>query len=183
MLELNELAQGGRVLRIAQMGHPILLKKASKIEPSSDEAQQIIRDMAATIIDFGELAGLAAPQVYISKRIIFYTIHESRADDHLPNGLPMTVLINPSFEPLTDELILSWEACLSVKDMAGEVPRYKGIRYKYQTREGEWKEAEAWGYHAKVLQHEIDHLNGILYPMRMKDMRRFGNLNEVSKYS
>jgi len=181
-MNLEQLAQGGRVLKVARMGHPILSQVADEIDPTSMEAKQIVRDMAATVLDYGEIGGLAAPQVFIPKRILFYNVPKRRADEHNPDGVPLTIIANVTYKPIGEETITALEACLSLPEMAGEVERYKGISYKFQDMDGNWHEEEASGYHAKVIQHEADHLDGIMYPQRMKDMSRFGHLNEVLKF-
>ena len=181
-MNLEKTAQGGRVLKIARMGHPILSQVAEEIDPTSEEAKQIVRDMAATLLDYGEVGGLAAPQVFIPKRILFYNVPKRRGDEFNPEGIPLTVIANVSYEPITDEKVTQLEACLSLPDMAGAVERYKGVSYKYQDMDGNWHEEEAWGYHAKVIQHETDHLEGIMYPQRMTDMSKFGHLTEVLRF-
>ncbi|XP_022778906.1 uncharacterized protein LOC111320516 [Stylophora pistillata] len=165
------------------MGHPILQQRAEEIEdPKSPETQKIIQDMIDTLDDFGPVAGLAAPQVYISKRIIFYEVPKERADNYTPEGVPPTFLINPVLEPLGEEKELGWEACLSLPDVMGEVPRYNHIRCTAFNQAGEKVDFEAKGFHARVLQHECDHLDGILYPMRMTDMSRFSAMAEIMRY-
>ncbi|MCP4923795.1 MAG: peptide deformylase, partial [bacterium] len=171
------------ILKIARMGHPVLRQIAEEVEdPKSPETKKIIQDMTETLEDFGPVAGLAAPQLHISKRIIFYTFPKERADEHTPDGIPPTFLINPVIEILGEETDLGWEACLSLPDVMGEVPRYTHIRCTAFTKDGEKVSFEAKGFHARVLQHEYDHLDGILYPMRMTDMSRFGMMGEVLRY-
>ena len=182
MINLNDLAKGGRVLKIARMGHPLLCQPSEEIDPLSSEAYQIVQDMAATLVDFGEAVGLAAPQVFIPKRVFFYGVPKVRGDEYNPEGVPLSVIFNASYEPLTEEKIPDWEACLSLPHMAGEVNRYKGVKLTYQTLEGQWKTEEAWGYKARVIQHETDHLDGILYPMQMTNLSRFGYREEVLRY-
>lgn len=182
MIDLEKWGQEGRILKIARMGHPVLSQKAEEIDPLSQEAKLIIRDMAATIISLEKLGGLAAPQVFIPKRILFYNIPEFRTDEHTPKEWPMTVLVNASYTPLSDEMVMGWEACFSLPDLAGEVPRYKGIQVKYQNLEGQWQTEDVWGFRARVIQHEVDHLDGILYPKQMQDMSRFGYFEEVAKF-
>ena len=121
--------------------------------------------------------GLAAPQIYVSKRIVAFYISGARAkredgaeEDAELDGVPLTVLINPLVEPLNDVMALGWEACLSVPGLIGEVPRYTAVRYRGWTPKGEEILREAQGFHARVVQHECDHLDGILYPQRMTDL-------------
>lgn len=179
---IESLSKGGRILKIARMGHPVLQKQAEEIDPQSSEANEIIRDMAATLADWGVCGGLAAPQVFVSKRIFFYNVPPNRSDKYTPNGFPMSIAFNARYKPLSESTELDWEACFSLPDFVGEVPRYSGIEFTYQNRQGEWITEEAWGYKARVIQHETDHLDGILYPMRMKDKSRLGYRKEILKY-
>jgi peptide deformylase len=141
------------------MGHPILKEVAA-----------LVADMKDTLADING-AGLAAPQVYVSKRLFIYRIPEGR----IPPGsgqqpVDWTALVNPAITPLDDEKKLNWERCLSIPGLHGKVPRHTRIKCAYQTLEGEAVEIEAHGFHAMILQHEYDHLDGILYPMRMTDL-------------
>ena len=162
------------ILKIIRMGHPVLTKKAKEIkDPTSKEVAHIVDDMIATIEDMGDYAGLAAPQVHISLRIVILT----------PNGEPpLTVMINPTWHHISEEKELGWEGCFSIPDMLGEVPRYRSIKYNYYDLEGKKISKEAHGFHARVVQHECDHLDGILYPQRMKDFSRFGFVKEIVKH-
>ena len=180
------------ILKIARMGHSVLKARAEPVsEPKSQEIQQLVRDMAETLEDAGGI-GLAAPQVHVSKRVvIFYVPGERRAATGEPaEDIPLTVLINPEIEPLSEEKASGVEACLSVPGLAGPVPRFTHIRYRALDLQGRMFEREARGYHARVVQHECDHLDGILYPMRMTDLsqlafveelRRFGDVEKVEE--
>ncbi|MEO1192371.1 MAG: peptide deformylase [Pseudomonadota bacterium] len=151
------------ILKIARMGHPILKQPAEAVaDPTALEIKRLVRDMLETMEDAGG-TGLAAPQVHVGLRVVVFFVSGA-----VP--VPMTVLINPEIEPLSDARALGWEACLSVPDLAGLVPRYTKIRYRGQDLEGRWIEREAEDYHARVVQHEVDHLDGRLYPQRMEDM-------------
>ena len=133
--------------------------------------------------------GLAAPQVHVSWRIVVYKVERSRAaaeddgedDGGDDRGVPTTALINPVLEPVGDDTNVGFEACLSVPGMAGPVRRFSHIRYRYQTLDGDTVEGEARDFHARVLQHECDHLDGVLYPMRIEDMAQFGFVEELQK--
>ena len=167
------------ILKIARMGHPLLMGRAQKVEdPTSPLVREVVSDMVDTMIDAPGV-GLAAPQVHIPQRIVIYRVPPERAANE--KGIPLTVLINPEIEPLTDNMEEGVEGCLSLPDMAGMVPRYSHIRYRAFNLEGRCVEVEAKGYHARIVQHECDHLDGILYPMRMKDLSRLGYVDEMSK--
>src|SRR5688572_26312295 len=156
------------ILKIARMGHPVLVQRAQPIEdPSGEELRRLVADMAETMID-AEGIGLAAPQVHRSLRLILFLDAEDRAE---VNGRRPLALINPEVEPLEDTLESGWEGCLSIPGIRGVVPRYARIGYRGLTLDGRTIEREAQGLHARVVQHEVDHLDGILYPMRMPDLR------------
>jgi peptide deformylase len=164
------------------MGNPILRLKANAVEPEhADSLTTIIPDMIATMRDAGGV-GLAAPQIGISLRLMVFEVPVGRAtnlDGDKPCGIQ--VLINPSFNPATSEKELGWEGCLSIPGLRGEVPRYKEITYTGFNGEGAPIETFASGFHARVMQHEMDHLDGILYPDRMIDLTRFGYVEEFTK--
>ncbi|MEQ8653528.1 MAG: peptide deformylase [Kiloniellales bacterium] len=155
------------LLKIARMGHPVLRQVAKPVaDPKAPEIKRLVRDMLETMDDASG-TGLAAPQVHVPLRLVVFFISPN---PDLPDGLPLTVLINPEITPLSEAKVLGWEGCLSVPDLAGEVPRYSEIRYRGFDLEGNPIEREARGYHARVVQHEVDHLDGILYPQRMEDL-------------
>ncbi len=160
------------------MGHPLLLKKSEEIkEFSTIFLKKIIYDMSETMIDYKGI-GLAAPQVHISKRIIVFR----NPDIEELDKINITPLINPIFEPLGNEKEDDWEGCLSIPQMQGLVRRFKKIKYHGYDLTGKKIENEAEGLHARVIQHEIDHLDGILYTKRLADQKAFGFENEISKY-
>lgn len=160
------------ILKIARMGHPVLRRTAAAVEdPTVPRIHALIRNMIETMQD-ADGAGLAAPQVHVPLRVvIFHVPGEEQAEEGeeaAPD--PLTVLINPQIEPLTEETELGWEGCLSVPGLLGAVPRYTKIRYSGVAPDGSRIECEAEGFHARVVQHECDHLDGILYPQRMTDL-------------
>ncbi|MGH6931386.1 MAG: peptide deformylase [Dongiaceae bacterium] len=161
------------ILKIARMGHPILRRPADPVAaPAAPEIRLLVRDMLETLADIGGV-GLAAPQVHVSKRVVIFEVpsdRAARAGNGEAQAVAMTVLINPEIEPLSEETEPGWEACLSVPGLTGVVPRFTRIRYRGFGLRGEVIEREASGFHARVVQHECDHLDGILYPMRMTDM-------------
>lgn len=168
------------ILKLARMGHPILGKVAQPIsDPLAPDIQRLIADMEETLEDEGGV-GLAAPQVHLSLRLILFSVPAGRGGEDSPE-IPLTALINPEIEILDPETEAAIEACLSLPDMAGKVSRPRRIRYRGLGADGAPIEAEAEGFHARVLQHEIDHLDGILYPMRMTDLTTFGYVDALKK--
>ena len=169
------------ILKIARMGHPVLKRVAQPIDdPGAPEVRRLVNDMLDTLEDAGG-TGLAAPQVHVPRRLVLFYVSTERAQrengredgEDAPDEaeeVPLTVLVNPTFEPLGEEMVVSWEACLSLPDLAGRVPRYKAVRYRGLDLRGEEIVREARGFHARVVQHECDHLDGVLYPQRMTDL-------------
>lgn len=153
------------------MGHPVLRQPAQDVEdPTSPEIRDLIEDMIETMED-ADGAGLAAPQVHVPLRLVIFHVPDERADGEGDEGLvPLTVLINPVIEPLTEEKDMGWEGCLSVPGLIGAVPRYTKIRYQGVDPDGRAIDCVAEGFHARVVQHECDHLDGMLYPQRMTDL-------------
>ena len=166
------------ILKIARVGHPILLKKSDEIEEfSTNKLKKIIYDMSETMIDYNGI-GLAGPQVHISKRVIIFRNPETNDGQKIK----ITPLINPTFKPITNEQEDDWEGCLSIPGMQGLVRRYKKIKYSGYDMEGNKIDNEAEGLHARVVQHEIDHLDGILYTDRLADKKAFGFEKEIIEY-
>ena len=159
------------ILKIARMGHPVLRRRADPVaDPTAPRIQALVRNMIETMQD-ADGAGLAAPQVHVPLRVVIFHVPESRAGTGENDGpMPLTVLINPEIEPLSEETALGWEGCLSVPGLVGAVPRFTRIRYAGLTPSGERIEREAADFHARVVQHECDHLDGMLYPQRMTDL-------------
>ncbi len=159
------------ILKIARMGHPVLRHRAKPVDdPAAPPIRALIRNMIETMHDANG-AGLAAPQVHVPLRVVVFHVPEERAgDDDGASPQPLTVLINPEIEALTEETALGWEGCLSVPGLIGAVPRFTKIRYSGLAPDGSRIEREAEGFHARVVQHECDHLDGILYPQRMTDL-------------
>src|SRR5690606_29913563 len=120
----------------------------------------------------------------VSKRVVIFFVPGSRrtGEGEAPDDIPLTVLVNPEIEPLTEEKALGVEACLSVPGLAGQVPRWTRIRYRALDLHGRMFEREASGYHARVVQHECDHLDGILYPMRMTDLSSLAYVEEMRRF-
>ena len=167
------------ILKIARMGNPVLQIRAKEIsKPRSHEVSQIITFMKDTLED-SKGVGLAAPQVHVSQRIVIIHINEEVAKEYKCEIVPLTVLINPEITILTEERESDWEGCLSIPGMLGKVPRFTRIRYRALTPKGKMIEKEATGFHARVIQHECDHLDGVLYPMRMDDLTLLGFEEEI----
>jgi peptide deformylase len=171
------------LLKIARMGHPVLRATAKPVEdPTAPWVRRLIDDMVETMGDAGG-TGLAAPQVHVPYRVVVFRVGGERLTD-LPGDteLDLTVLINPVIEPIGDEGALGWEGCLSVPGLRGVVPRHLRIRYRALDLGGETITREAAGFHARVVQHECDHLDGILYPQRMTDHRLLVFTEELQRH-
>jgi len=153
------------------MGHPVLCERAQDVaDPTAPEIRTLIRDMIETMED-ADGAGLAAPQVHVPLRLVIFHVPDDRSEDEgEESSVPLTVLINPVIEPLTEEKDMGWEGCLSVPGLIGGVPRHTRIRYRGLAADGSPIDRIAEGFHARVVQHECDHLDGILYPQRMTDL-------------
>lgn len=159
------------ILKIARMGHPVLIKPALRVEdPSAPEIRRLVADMAETMEDAQGL-GLAAPQVHVGLRLFVW---RGGAGNIL-------ALINPELEPVGEETEDAWEGCLSIPGLRGCVPRAKRIRFRGFDIDGNRMDGEAAGLAARVMQHETDHLDGVLYPMRMPDLSLLGFTEELSR--
>lgn len=158
---------------VLRMGDPVLLQKAAPVERfDTPELHALIQDMKDTMADMNG-AGIAAPQIGVSQRVVIFGVGSSaRYPD--AEEVPFTVLINPVINPIGNEMEEGWEGCLSVPGMRGVVPRYTQIHYTGFDEYGNPIDRQVSGFHARVVQHECDHLDGILYPMRIEDMTRFG---------
>ena len=159
------------VLRIAKMGNPVLAHVAAPVaDPSAPDIRRLAADMIETLEDIGA-SGLAAPQVFDSRRVVVYRMIAARIPKS--SGIeprPWTVMVNPVITPKTEDKTLVWERCLSIPGLHGKVPRHPRISISYQTLEGATVSHDAHSSWAALLQHECDHLDGILYPMRMTDL-------------
>ncbi|MBC7905709.1 MAG: peptide deformylase [Rhodospirillaceae bacterium] len=166
------------ILKIARMGHPVLNRPADPVEDvKSAEIQRLIADMIETMEDAGG-AGLAAPQVHVPLRIVIFHAPSARNDGA---AVPLTVLINPVVQPLDERMQVGYEGCLSLPGLTGAVPRYVNVRYSGLDRDGAVVDRVAEGFHARVVQHECDHLDGVLYPSRMDGLDTFGFVEEVRR--
>jgi peptide deformylase len=172
-------SQAMSILKIARMGHPVLRGIAAPVaDPSAPEVRRLVADMIETLIDIGG-AGLAAPQVHVASRVVIFKIAAERTTGLAADTpLDLTVLVNPEVEPLDGPIELGWEGCLSIPGLRGAVPRAARIRYRGFGLDGAVIDREVEGFHARVVQHECDHLDGILYPQRMTDHRLLMFLEE-----
>jgi peptide deformylase len=169
------------ILKIARMGHPVLLQRAEAVaDPGAPEIRRLVADMIATMEDASG-AGLAAPQVHVPLRLFVFRVPPGRGETPEDGPVGNTVLINPVVELIGEERVMRWEGCLSIPGLRGAVPRQARVRYSGVDCDGAPVAAEAGGFHAGVVQHEYDHLDGILYPMRMQDFRLFGFHEELAK--
>jgi len=161
------------VHEILQMGNPLLYRRSKDITDfDSSELQILIKDMFDIMAD-SDGAGLAAPQIGVLQRLVIFSVESSPRYPEAET-VPRTILINPEIEVLNDEQEAGWEGCLSIPGMRGVVSRPSHIRYSGYNEHGEQFSREVSGFHARVVQHECDHLDGILYPMRVQDIRQFG---------
>lgn len=160
------------------MGDPLLLQVAEPVTNFHDPGLRALIDDMLDTMEALDGAGLAAPQIGVSRRVVIFGI-ESNPRYPSVEPVPMTVLINPVIEPLSDAMTEGWEGCLSVPGMRGLVPRHSHIRYSGYDQHGRRFEREVRDFHARVVQHECDHLDGVLYPMRIRDMRNFGFQKEL----
>ena len=171
------------ILKVARLGHPVLRQAAAPVpvkDIRSPEIQRLIDDLVETMREYNG-AGLAATQVHTLKQIC---VIEVNGNPRYPDAdsIPLTVLINPKVTPLTDEMEDGWEGCLSVPDMRGMVPRYTSVRLDAYDREGRRIEGEAKEFFARVIQHEADHLHGLVYLDRMRDLSTLTHLAEWNKH-
>jgi len=161
------------VRQVLRMGHPQLMKPSQDIiDFSSPSLKEWIQDMKDTMEAEGGV-GIAAPQIGEFVNIILFGFEHSERYPNAP-AIPFTILINPCFSPVGDQMVQDWEGCLSVPGLRGLVPRYQQINYTAKDVNGNVLQGEATGFHARVIQHECDHLQGILYPSRIQDFQYFG---------
>lgn len=161
------------VREILKMGDPRLLRQAEQVtEFDTPAMRELIADMFDTM-HAANGAGLAAPQIGVNLQLVIFGFKQNQRYPDAP-PVPETVLINPVLTPLSQETAEDWEGCLSVPGLRGVVPRWTSLRYEGRDQFGEPIRREVDGFHARVVQHECDHLAGILYPMRVRDFTRFG---------
>ena len=161
------------VKTLLRMGDPRLLETAQPVADFATPALEALIDALFETMAAAGGVGLAAPQIGVGLQVVIFGFEKS---ERYPDAeaVPATILINPVITPLSAEEDLAWEGCLSVPGLRGEVPRWTRIRYQGFDRHGVPLDREVAGFHARVVQHECDHLNGVLYPMRIRDFTRFG---------
>ena len=171
------------ILKVPRLGHPVLRRVAEPVPVDairSPEIQRLIDDMIETMREYSGV-GLAAPQVHVSRRIV---VVESAANPRYPDKplVPLAAYVNPVLTSLTDETEEDWEGCLSIPDLRGRVPRACRLGLAAYDRHGDRVELEAAGWHARILQHECDHLDGTLFVDRMPDLSTLTHLAEYARY-
>ena len=166
------------IKKLLRIGDPVLLQKSGPVkEFNTSELDQLIQDLFDTMKEF-DGAGIAAPQIGVLQRVVVFDVKDNpRYPGRDP--VPRTVLINPTIDYLSQEIADDWEGCLSVPGMRGLVPRHTHIRYTGYDQYGGKIDREVKGFHARVVQHECDHLYGVLYPQRITDMTKFGYKDEL----
>lgn len=171
------------ILKVTRLGNPVLRRIAEEIplgQIGSPELQKFIDDMIETMREYDGV-GLAAVQVHEAKQIAVLEVADNPRYSQKPR-VPLSVLINPKMTPLSDEMEEDWEGCLSISELKGRVPRYKSIRVKALDRNGKELDFTATGFHARVIQHEWDHLNGKVFLDRMRDLSTLTHLQEFARY-
>ena len=173
------------IKEVIRMGHPLLLQVATPVQQfDSPELHALIADLEDTMLDMNG-AGIAAPQIGVSLCVVIFGQKPAALDGTSPSNprypdadaVPYTVLINPTLTPIGDALEDGWEGCLSVPGMRGIVPRYTHLHYTGFDQYGQPIDRQVSGFHARVVQHECDHLDGVLYPMRIPNLKDFGYTN------
>jgi peptide deformylase len=170
------------ILKVARIGHPIVRGAARAVPPeliASPDLQRLVDDMVDTMHEYDGV-GLAGPQVHVPLRIAVLEVAAS--DERAREAVPLTVLVNPTVTPLGDEKEHAWEGCLSIPDLRGVVPRWSRLRLDALDREGRPYTVEASGFHARVIQHECDHLDGSVYLDRMDGLRTLSFLREFERF-
>ena len=160
------------VRRVLKMGEPLLGQVAAPVVRFDAELEALVRDMDDTMRSLNG-AGIAAPQIGVSLRVVIFEVADNPRYPHV-SPVPYTVLVNPQLTRLGEEQAEGWEGCLSVPGLRGLVPRHTRLRYRGFDLHGAPIDRTVEGFHARVVQHEVDHLDGILYPQRIRDMRNFG---------
>jgi peptide deformylase len=171
------------ILKVARLGHPVLRRVTEPLssgELQLPSCQKFIDDMVETMKEYDGV-GLAADQVHASKQIAVLEVADNPRYPEKPK-VPLTVLVNLQISPLTEEMEDDWEGCLSIPDLRGKVPRYKNIRIQALDRSGKELDFIANDFHARVIQHEWDHLNGKVYLDRMRDLSTLAFLTEFARY-
>jgi peptide deformylase len=171
------------ILKVARLGHPVLRAASRPVtaaELASPDIQRLIDDMIETMYEYDGV-GLAAPQIHVGLRLAVLEVPES--DDRAREAVPLTVLVNPEITPEGDEKERGWEGCLSIPELRGQVPRFARLRLSALGRDGQPYTIDASGFHARVIQHECDHLDGKVYLDRMGDLRSLSYQHELERHT
>jgi peptide deformylase len=171
------------ILKVPRLGHPVLRKPAAAVslrEIADPQFQRLIDDMIETMTEY-QGVGIAGVQVHVSKQVAVLEVRDNPRYPGKP-AVPLTVLINPDMQPLTEETEEDWEGCLSIPELRGRVPRYQSIRVAALDRDGRELNFVATGFHARVIQHEVDHLRGHVFLDRMRDLSTLTYLVEYSRF-
>ena len=171
------------ILKVARLGNPVLRRVAEEIAPDqigSPELQQLIDHMIETMMEYDGV-GMAAAQVHVPQQVAVLEVADNPRYPQKPK-VPLSVLVNPKITPVSEEIEEDWEGCLSIVELRGKVPRYKSIRVKALDRNGKRLDFTAIGFHARVIQHEWDHLNGRVFLDRMADLSTLTYLQEFARY-
>src|SRR5215470_7556003 len=172
------------ILHVARLGHPILRQVAELVPPEGIGApaiQRFIDDLIETMVEY-DGAGLAAPQVHVSRQVVVFQVEGNPRYPDAPS-IPLPVLINPKITPLTEQMVEDWEGCLSLPDLRGQVPRYTQVRVEAYDRGGGKLDYVATDFHARVVQHECDHLLGKVFLDRMRSMQSLSFAREFLRYA
>lgn len=174
------------ILKVARLGHPVLRKKAAPIpkdQIQSTKVQQLIDDMFETMQEYGGI-GLAAPQIHEGLRLFVAGVRNADVVTPMTDDveMPLITVINPEVVPVTKEMVSDWEGCLSIPDIRGQVPRPDAVRLRAFDRTGQKYELVATGLPARVIQHENDHLDGVIFFDRMKTLESLAFMDEFRRY-
>jgi peptide deformylase len=172
------------ILKVARMGHPVLRARARALDPTeirSAQIQKLIDDMFDTMLEY-QGVGLAAPQVHESLRLFVAGFPPDDEEEKGAERFPLTVLINPEITPIGNTVVEDWEGCLSIPDIRGRVPRAQEVAVRAYDRQGKRVELRARGFTARVMQHETDHLDGVLFFDRMSSFKSLTFLEEFGRY-
>lgn len=172
------------ILKIARLGHPVVRARARSVDPAvipTRDFQRFLDDLVETMHEYDGV-GVAAPQVHVSLRVAVLEVPPGHGRGGR-RGVPLAVLINPTVTPVSKKRVVGVEGCLSVPDLRGAVPRFEKIRLRALGRDGRPYALTATGFHARVIQHECDHLDGTVYLDRIEDMKTLGFLDEIERFS
>ena len=174
----------GKVLKVRELGDPILSKKCNEvdIENINQKILDIIEDLKSTL-EFGTGLGIAAPQIGVDKRIIVVGAKKENIKYNNAEEIPITVMINPTWKKLAEDTDVQYEGCMSVPSIRGKVERYKNIELTYYNENGEKIERQLNGFFARLVQHECDHLNGIVFLEKVKAPNGFATKENIDKYN